>query len=303
MIELRDISKFFGKTQALSHVGFKLEKGEILGIAGLNGAGKSTLISVASGIIAPDSGTVEHMGFDIKKLRRSKPLSIGYVPQETALFDNLCVLDNLRFWAALEKKHRDGEYSGSSAHDRIQTALIKCSLVEQRRMKISQLSGGMKHRANIAAALVMDPDVLVMDEPTAGLDVKNRKDILLFIKSLIKAQTESPQSQSYPQSVIFTSHQAGDLELICDRIILLDRGKLVFDGKTSQLSAHFTNYFKNYFNINPDFNSFFVNQLSPILQSGNLRSLNDENNNDGTPPLNCETLTVDDILYLLSFAS
>ena len=279
MIKACNISKRFGGVQALAGVGFAIDMGEILGIAGLNGAGKSTLLSILSGIMKPDSGTVEHLGVDIFKARYVKPLSIGYVPQEIALFDNLSVTDNLRFWASAGRKPRRVRHLVSSPGDRVQATLEACSLTGHRRKKVSELSGGMKRRANIAAALVMEPDALIMDEPTAGLDAKNRKDMLHFIQGLVKQVPPVPQKG--PPCVVFTSHQAGELESICDRVILLDKGTVAFDGLLSQVSLFFKTRFME-----------LGTGCSPL---GGVA-----NNN---MPFDFENLAIDDILYILGSAN
>jgi len=264
MIDVQGISKRYKDVPALSDIDLSVERGEIVGIAGLNGAGKSTLISIMSGILKPDRGAVLHEGVDIFKPGGARsPLTIGYVPQEIALFDSLNVSDNLNFWASAgDASH--GAKSGSTRAERIGNALRMCDLADHSKKKISQLSGGMKRRANIAAALVTEPDILIMDEPTAGLDVKNRKDILLFIRALVSDSAEG----SRPLTVVFTSHQAGEFDLICDRIVLLDRGKKVFDGHVSQISTYFSGDVGDFVkNIGSDVGSSTIDDILYTLGS------------------------------------
>ncbi|MCL2163622.1 MAG: ABC transporter ATP-binding protein [Oscillospiraceae bacterium] len=263
MIEVINVSKTYGKVPALSNISFNVNRGEVLGIAGLNAAGKSTLISIISGILKPDIGAVLHENVNIFDTR-SRPLKIGYVPQEIALFDDLSVIDNLNFWAAAGGKPRAA--SGLQSRDsRIKNALRRCSLEEHRKKKILTLSGGFKRRANIAAALVLDPDVLIMDEPTAGLDSKNRRDILIFIYNLA---CERPGPDNEPLTVIFTSHQAGEFELICNRIILLDKGKIAYDGNISQMTGYFSDILiKNGIKMNSSMNSITIDDILYMLGS------------------------------------
>ena len=286
MLEVKDISKKFGSVTALKDLSFSVQRGEILGIAGLNGAGKSTLISIISGILKPDCGVVQYEGVDITRAPHNLPLTIGYVPQEIALFDGLSVRDNLNFWTAAgtRKKMRNSDDATSAPRpDRVRNALEMCALTNVFKNKLSSLSGGMKRRANIAAALVMAPDILVMDEPTSGLDVKNRKDILLFIRSLVKSSVvtnSNISSHAYksPHTAIFTSHQSGELELICDRVILLNRGQMVFDGLFTDLPE-------------------FVRAFREIGAGGATDAGSNIFSN-----LDFENPTIDDILYALGSA-
>jgi ABC-2 type transport system ATP-binding protein len=205
---------------ALSDVSVNIREGEIYGIAGLNGAGKSTLLSVLSGVVRPDGGAVLYRGADIRA--KGRALRIGYVPQEISLFPDLTVYDNLKFWASVRAR---------PSKSRIVEAAGAAGLSGALKRRVSALSGGMKRRVNIASALVARPDVLVMDEPTAGLDVKNRRDIIKFIMDLIGAQRRAGASGGGAAlTVVYTSHQAGELEYVSDRILLLHRGRALFEG-------------------------------------------------------------------------
>lgn len=211
------VSKSYRGVAALSDVSINIYCGEIYGIAGLNGAGKSTLLSVLAGAAKPDSGKVLHRGADIRSSRRA--LRVGYVPQEIALFPDLTVRDNLKFWAAAASaRPSKGQIAEAAEASGLSGALGR---------RVSALSGGMKRRANIASALVARPDVLIMDEPTAGLDAKNRRDIIGFIMRLAGA----PRAEGGgAMTVVYTSHQAGELEYVSDRILLLHRGRAIFEG-------------------------------------------------------------------------
>ena len=238
------ITKKFGSLTAVDNVGMDVRSGEIYGVAGLNGAGKSTLLAILAGVMRPDGGTVEYAGKPANaasaKKRSAVNIRIGYVPQDIALFPDLTVYDNLKFWALAG--------SGAKSPDRAATPPLKeyilsvsetAGLSDRLRQSARSLSGGMKQRLNIAAALVADPDILIMDEPTAGLDVKNRRDILNFINSLAKRAKGG-------LAVVCTSHQPGELETISDRLLLLDRGRTIFDGPPANV---FSGRYAGYNNI------------------------------------------------------
>jgi len=198
----------------------------------LNGAGKSTLLMMLAGVLAPDSGTVLYRGADIygggarAANRGSAAMRVGYVPQEIAAFPNLTVLDNLRFFEAAPGKARGGG-AGSRAVTSIEGAAAMVGIGGMLRVKLSDISGGMKRRLNIAAALVTRPDVLVMDEPTAGLDAQNRRGIVALIRELADSGL----------AVIYTSHQTGELERLSDMILVISEGRRVDEGTADELCA------------------------------------------------------------------
>ena len=228
--------KKFGDVAAVDQVSLTVAPGGIYGVAGLNGAGKSTLLSILAGVMRPDGGRVLYRGADIRR-GGSRNVRISYVPQEIALFPDLSVYDNLKFWS-LAGTDASKRYE-RPVKERILEAAGATGLSERLRKQVNVLSGGMKRRVNIAAALVTEPEVLIMDEPTAGLDVKNRRDILNFI-SMLARRAEGALA------VVCTSHQSGELETISDRLLLLDRGRAVFDGAPSEV---FSGKYDSYENI------------------------------------------------------
>ena len=267
LISAEGITKKFGSLIAVDDVNIDVYSGEICGVAGLNGAGKSTLLAILAGVMRPDSGVVYYKGIPVNAGRKgpantgrrgpanagngdradnaadsrartgfkharkgsSRVLCIGYVPQETALFPDLTVYDNLKFWALANPN--ETETSGETRvterkkplKDRILAVTDATGLSGKMSSPVHSLSGGMKQRVNISAALVSEPDILIMDEPTAGLDVKNRRDIINIINTLVRSATGR-------LAVICTSHQPGELDMISDRLLLLDGGKVVFNG-------------------------------------------------------------------------
>ncbi len=197
--KLNEIEKKYGSEHVLGPVSVSFERGAVTGISGPNGAGKSTLLSVAAGIIAPDSGT-----------RWTAGGRICYVPQEIALYPSLSCRDNLRFWAGVYGLNR------KLRKTRIASALELVELTDKADKAVETLSGGMKRRLNIAAALLVPSELLLMDEPTAGCDAHS-VDVIL--------RTISHAADNYC-SVVFVSHNDEELK-ICSRIIRLDNGLIV----------------------------------------------------------------------------
>ena len=315
MIKATHVFKSYKDHVALENVSLSVQESELFGIAGLNGAGKSTLLSVLTGLIRPDSGTVYYRDVDIFSTNARSGLRIGFVPQEIALFQDLRVFENLEFWA----------WTGTSqtkeqVRDSAMNAAFQSGLEHVLKKKLSALSGGMKRRVNIAAALAMNPDVLIMDEPTVGLDVKNRRDIMRFIRALVTqskstnicdpvAQSASSNATTDPNhslTVIFTSHQSGELETFCDRLLLLHRGKSVYEGSLADVVPAFSrtpdasavtgqgsDYGAIPVNTSPDaLKSAYANNDTEA-QAPTIAGLRE---NDGIPPA---FLGIDDILYHL----
>ena len=241
LINASGIVKKFGMLTAVENVNMEVHSGEIYGVAGLNGAGKSTLLAILAGVMRPDAGTVQYKSAGSlagggHKSATANGLRIGYVPQDIALFPDLSVYDNLKFWALTGTKNKA---PGIPLREQVLTAANIAGLSENLRQTVRSLSGGMKQRVNIAAALATSPDILIMDEPTAGLDVKNRRDILNFINLLARNSQEG-------LAVVCTSHQSGELEMVSDHLLLLDRGRAVYDGPPSGV---FTGKYAGYTNI------------------------------------------------------
>lgn len=219
VISVNQITKRYGKRKALQELDFDIEKGEIFGLIGPNGAGKSTFISLLATINKPDSGDIVVDGLSIRKDPEKIRKKIGYVPQEIALYPMLSAYENLDFWAGIysipkeQKKHR------------IESALRYLKLLDRAHDKVKTYSGGMKRRLNIAASLLHRPEILIMDEPTAGVDVLSRACIADMIKEL----------KSLGCTIIITSHYIDELELLCDKLAVLNAGKLLYTGSLSEI--------------------------------------------------------------------
>lgn len=218
-VEVRNLTKRFGKLTVLNNLNFDIYKGEIFGLLGPNGAGKSTFISILTALCKPTSGDVYINGFSVCKQPDKIKKNMGFVPQDIALYPSLSGLDNLKFWAGIYG------LSGSLKRERIEEALSVVRLGDRASDRVDEYSGGMKRRLNIAVALLHHPDILIMDEPTVGVDIQSRKYILDAIKNL----------KDKGKTIIFASHYADEMELLCDRIAIMDKGVFRFIGGVREL--------------------------------------------------------------------
>lgn len=214
LISVRDVTKRYRNRIALDHISFEVNKGEVFGLIGPNGAGKSTFITLLATINKPDSGDILVDGKSIVKAPGSIRKRIGYVPQEIALYPMLSAYDNLDLWAGIYG------LKGQQKKQRIAAVLEYLRLGDRARDKVGTFSGGMKRRLNIAASLMHKPDILIMDEPTAGVDILSRTTIAEMIKSL----------KANGCTIIITSHYIDELELLCDRLAILNKGVLLHTG-------------------------------------------------------------------------
>lgn len=223
IVEVRDLSKRFGKLTALDKLNFDIYKGEIFGILGPNGAGKSTFISVLTTLCKPTQGDIFVKGFSLREQSHKIKKSIGFVPQDIALYPMLTGMDNLRFWAGIYGM------GGSLKKERIQEVLSIVRLGDRAKDKVENYSGGMKRRLNIAVALLHHPEILIMDEPTVGVDIQSRKYILDAIEGL----------RSEGRTVIFTSHYIDEMETLCDRLAIIDKGSIKSIGTVKELQVNY----------------------------------------------------------------
>ena len=222
IIEVKNVTKRFNDKLVLDNVSYEVNKGEIFGFIGPNGAGKSTLINIMTSLLAPDSGTIKICGYDILKEPIKAKECIGYVPQDISLIEDLTAYDNLEFFGALYG------LKGKDLKARIQEALEVTVLVEKKKEKIKKFSGGMKRRLNIAAAIMHHPKVLIMDEPTVGVDPQSRKHIFDFTKNICK---------EWGTTVIYTSHYMEEVEELCKRVFIIDLGKEIAYGTEEEIKT------------------------------------------------------------------
>lgn len=214
-IEVKDISKSYGEQKALDAVSFSIKKGEIVGFLGPNGAGKSTLMKILTTFLNADEGTAAVNGHDVATNQKAVQKSVGYLPEHNPLYLDLYVREYLAFNADVYKV----------AKSRIEEVIQLTGLTPESHKKIGELSKGYRQRVGLATALLHDPEVLILDEPTTGLDPNQLVEIRDLIKSIGKNKT-----------VFLSTHIMQEVEAICDRIIIINHGKIVTDKKLGSLT-------------------------------------------------------------------
>lgn len=212
MIHIESVTKVFGKKSILQDINLRIEKSEIFGLIGPNGAGKSTLLSILATILKPTSGQVYMNNHNIIEDPQLMRKWIGYVPQEIALYPMLSVMENLKFWAQLAPK--------KVTQEKILALAEVVNLSDCLYAKVRTLSGGTKRKLNIVTAMLHDPKILIMDEPTVGIDSQSKQEIISYIKGL----------KMYDVTVIYTTHNFDEIQYLCDRIGVLNNGMLRFVG-------------------------------------------------------------------------
>lgn len=213
-IEIKNLSKSYGTQKALDAISFAIKKGEIVGFLGPNGAGKSTLMKILTTYLTADEGNAKVNGYDVNSQQKDVQLSIGYLPEHNPLYLDLYVREYLAFNADVYKV----------AKSRIEEVIQLTGLSTESHKKIGQLSKGYRQRVGLANALLHNPDVLILDEPTTGLDPNQLVEIRNVIKNAGKDKT-----------VFLSTHIMQEVEAICDRVIIIDKGKIVADTKLEKL--------------------------------------------------------------------
>ena len=219
-IEAERLMKKYNKKVAVDDISFSIEEGQVFGILGPNGAGKSTTIFMLSTLLKPDSGDILLNG---KSMMNNPSLIrpiLGLVPQDIALYPMLSARDNLSFWGKIY-----GIRNKSQIKSRINEVAELVGLEDRMNDKVDSFSGGMKRRLNIAAALIHRPKVIIMDEPTVGIDVQSRRYIISAIKEL----------NANGATIIYTSHYIDELEILCNKVVIIDQGKVLACGNIEQL--------------------------------------------------------------------
>jgi ABC-2 type transport system ATP-binding protein len=218
-LEVRGLRKTYGDLAAVDGVDFDVEQGEVFGLLGPNGAGKSTAISMIAGLVSASGGTVTLKGEDVTRNPTHMKETLGLVPQDIALYPTLTARENLTFWGRMYG------LGGDRLKERVDQALEYAGLTDRAKDRIDTYSGGMKRRINIAAALVHRPELLIMDEPTVGIDPQSRNHILETVLSLNKEGI----------TVIYTSHYMEEVEYLCSRVAIMDHGKVIAQGTLNEL--------------------------------------------------------------------
>ncbi|MDV2684484.1 ABC transporter ATP-binding protein [Alkalihalophilus lindianensis] len=212
MIEVHEVSKMYGKKKSLDRLSLSVKKGQVYGLLGANGSGKSTLLKVLATVTDASGGNVTIAGYDIKK--QAKPIRelIGFVPQELSIWEEVTVFENVRYWSAFSSK--------KLTKSALITHLEKIGLGDRANDKVKTLSGGMKRKLNIVIALLHDPDILLMDEPTVGIDFQSKFEINQLIKQLANEG----------KTIMYTTHDVVEVLFLCDEIGVLKDGQLYYSG-------------------------------------------------------------------------
>jgi len=211
VLDARTLRKSFGAIPAVSDVSFTVDPGELVGLLGPNGAGKSTTVGMIAGIVAPDAGEVRINGQALQGDTDPAKAAIGLVPQDLALFDELSARENLRFFGSLYG------LAGATLDATIASGLEFVGLADRAADKVKTFSGGMKRRLNLAAGLLHDPQLVLLDEPTVGIDPQSRNAIFENLEAL----------RARGKSIVYTTHYMEEAERLCDRIVIVDHGKVI----------------------------------------------------------------------------
>ena len=225
MLVFDHVSKCFGDLRAVDDLSFELEAGEVFGLLGPNGAGKTTAINMAVGLLEPDEGVVRFAdeAFDRNPRDAENRRSLGLAPQSIALYEQISGADNLRFFGRLHGLR------GSDLEERVAACLDFADLTDVRKKVVSKYSGGMQRRLNLAVAIIHDPELVLLDEPTVGVDPQSRNAIFERVEQLRDAGKQ----------VVYTTHYMEEAQRLCDRVAIIDRGRLMaLDTVPALIAAH-----------------------------------------------------------------
>ena len=253
MIRVKDLQKSYGDLRAVDGISFEVPEGEMFGFLGPNGAGKTTTLSMISGLLKPDQGRVSIGEIDVWHSPKEAKRILGLVPQDLALYEELSARENLMFWGSLFNLPR------SELKANIEVWLDRVGLADRAKEAVSKFSGGMKRRLNLAIGLVHNPKVVLLDEPTVGIDPQARKNILDIIREIAKEGS----------TILFTTHHLEEAEVLCDRIAIIDHGKILETGSVKELAKIVGD--GDIVSIN---GSFTAVQLKTILENESVNILN-----------------------------
>jgi ABC-2 type transport system ATP-binding protein len=218
-ITAENLDKWFGDIHAVNHVSFDVRQGEIFSLLGPNGAGKSTTISMICGLLPPDEGDALLLGHSITRNAAEAKACTGVVPQEIALYEDLTARENLEFWGKMYGLR------GEKLKSRVDEVLEMIGLVERQKDRLETYSGGMKRRVNIGVALLHKPAIIIMDEPTVGIDPQSRRHILDGVKDL----------QKQGATILYTTHYMEEAQELSDHIAIMDEGRIIANGTHEEL--------------------------------------------------------------------
>lgn len=221
VLEIKNLVKRYGEFLAVDNLNLSVKEGEIFGLLGPNGAGKTTTINTIAGLTKIDSGEVRIFGKDINKDSKYIKSNMGIVPQDIALYEDLTAYENLMFFAKLYG------FKGEDLRLKVKEALEFTGLLDRKDDLAKQYSGGMKRRLNIACAIVHRPKLIIMDEPTVGIDPQSRNHILQCVKQL----------NSEGVTIIYTSHYMEEVEALCNNVAIMDKGRVIAKGSNEELKS------------------------------------------------------------------
>ena len=221
MIEANGLSKYYGPFIAVEDISFTIPEGQVVAFLGPNGAGKTTMMRMLTGYLAPSAGSATVAGFDVRQARIEASRRLGYLPENGPMYPDMTPLELLRFFGEAR------EIGGSMLRDRIDTVIQSCALELVIEKPIGKLSKGLRQRVGLAQALLHDPDVLIMDEPTAGLDPNQIRQFRDNIRKLGRTKT-----------LLISTHILHEAEATADRVLLVNSGRLVFDGSLDELEEN-----------------------------------------------------------------
>ncbi len=221
MLHVENLVKNYGELTAVDDVSFDAEAGRVFGLLGPNGAGKSTAINCISGLLTPTAGRVTVNGHDVVKDGKAAKRSLGVVPQELALYEDLPAIDNLRYWG------KAYGLRGKALEDRVATVLETIGLADRAKDVPKEFSGGMKRRLNFGCGIVHEPQVLLLDEPTVGVDPQSRARLFDLVEAL----------RDEGACVLYTTHYMEEAERLCDSLAIIDHGKIIAKGTVDELKA------------------------------------------------------------------
>ncbi len=214
MLKIENLAKSFNGTTAVDRISFEVRKGEIFGFLGPNGAGKTTTINMISGLLKPDAGAIHLDGRDMLSGGPALRKNLGVVPQDVALYEELNAVENLRFWGGLYG------LAGAPLRRRIDELLEATGLADRAKERVAGYSGGMKRRLNMAAGMVHKPKLLLLDEPTVGIDPQARNHMLGLVRIFAKQGT----------TILYTTHYLDEAESLCGRLAIIDHGRILASG-------------------------------------------------------------------------